>query len=232
MNGIVGFLGHPALGASAPAASGLPIGWFDFVALVLLATGIFAGRKRGMSIEFLDVLRWLAIVIGGAMLYDPVGRLFAQISGAGLLASFLVIYIGFAALLSVLFYLFKRSMGEKLVSSEVFGSFEYYLGMLAGALRLACIIVFALAILNARRVSDEELTAKIKNQTQELGKVYFPPLGSIQNSVFKGSLSGSLIHDNLAFLLIAPTEPAASHHDTLGQQRQRELDEITGSKRK
>ena len=223
----------PCLGAAtAPSGSGLPFGWFDLIVVVLLVVGVLAGRKRGMSSEFLDVIRWLAVVIGGAFLYDPIGRQFMQITGLGLLASYLVAYIGFAALVSLIFYLFRRGMGEKIVSSEAFGRLEYYLGMLAGALRFTCIILFGLAILNARRISDAELTTKIKRQSDELGKVYFPPLGSIQNSVFKDSLSGELVRDYLSFVLIVPTDPAPSSQNTIGKKHQRELDEITGPRAK
>ena len=47
--------------------------------------------------------------------------------------------------------------GEKLVTNAVFGNLEYYLGMVAGVVRFACILLFGLALLNAPIVTDKEL---------------------------------------------------------------------------
>ena len=42
----------------------LPINMFDLVVVLVLAAGIFRGRKNGMSEELLSLLKWVAILIG------------------------------------------------------------------------------------------------------------------------------------------------------------------------
>ena len=56
----------------------LPINLFDLVVIVVLALGIFRGRKHGMSEELLSVATWLAILFGCAALYQPGGELLTQ----------------------------------------------------------------------------------------------------------------------------------------------------------
>jgi hypothetical protein len=79
-----------------------------------------------------------------------------------------------------LFLALKRYVGRKLFGSDVFGAAEYYLGMVAGAVRFFLILIFALALFNAPQISDAELAKRIAAQNDSLGAIYFPPFGSIQ----------------------------------------------------
>jgi hypothetical protein len=101
----------------------------------------------------------------------------------------------------------KRLMGGKLVGSDIFGRSEYYLGMGAGLVRFSCMLLAALALLNARYFSPLEVRAMEKFQDDVYGSNFFPTLHSLQASVFDKSLSGPWIKANLGFLLIKPTEP-------------------------
>jgi hypothetical protein len=101
----------------------------------------------------------------------------------------------------------KHSVGGKLLGSDVFGRGEYYLGMVSGFVRFACIIVTALALLNARYYTQTEVRAMEKFQDDVYGSNYFPTLHTFQSIVFDKSISGSWIKQNLDFLLIKPTEP-------------------------
>jgi uncharacterized membrane protein required for colicin V production len=70
----------------------LPFNVFDLVLVAVLVAGIFRGRKHGMSQELMLLLKWLVIVIGCAMVYEPVGQMFSQSTGLfGLLASYLMV---------------------------------------------------------------------------------------------------------------------------------------------
>ena len=53
----------------------LPINLFDLVVIVVLLAGITRGRKHGMSEELMSLLSWLAILFGGAAVYEPGGEL-------------------------------------------------------------------------------------------------------------------------------------------------------------
>jgi len=41
----------------------LHFGWIDVLVLIALLVGFTRGRKRGMSVELLDVLKWLLVVL-------------------------------------------------------------------------------------------------------------------------------------------------------------------------
>lgn len=180
---------------------------FDFVVLATLLAGLLRGRKHGMSEELMGLLKWLAVVAGCAFVYDPVGQWFAKSSPFSLLASFLIVYIVAALLILGIFALFKHQTGGKLVGSDIFGRAEYYLGMGSGVVRLSCMLLTFLALLNARYFSPMEVRAMEKYQDDLYGSNYFPGWHTAQAVVFERSLSGAWIKDHLSFLLIKPTVP-------------------------
>jgi len=203
------------------------VGWFDALVLALLVVGFWLGRKRGMSAEFMDVIQWLGIVGGGAVLYGPVGTMLRATTGFGQLYSYLIAYLLVGVIVKTVCTLFKKSAGEKLLSSEVFGGFEYYLGMIAGVVRFACITVFLLAILHARLYTDAELKAQELEQSKNFESIRFPTLGTLQRNVFQGSFAGHFVHENAPFLLIEPTAPAASLN-AVKQERDRQFNRSLG----
>ena len=199
----------------------------------MVVVGVIVGRRRGMSSELLDLIQWLLIIFLGAIVCDPFGRLLADVSGFNPVTTYVTAYLVTAVVLKLLFLVVKRMAGEKLVGSDVFGGFEYYLGMTAGALRFACITIFALALLHAKPVRAEELSAQIKYQKDNLGEVYFPPFGKIQEAVFNNSFTGRLIKDYLSAQLINvdPTAGSGVARENIGQARQREVNEVISPKK-
>ena len=185
----------------------LPFNWFDIVLVVWLVMGVFRGRKRGMSAEVMTFLQWVAIVIVCGVAYEPAGKWFSETSGFGLLVYYVLAYLVIAGLVALVFIFIKRSIGGKLIGSDAFGKAEYYLGMPTGMLRFACIMIFFLALLNARFYSQKEIEAYDKFQKDVYGSDYFPGLQVLQSSVFEKSLVGPQIKKNLEFLLIKPTPP-------------------------
>jgi uncharacterized membrane protein required for colicin V production len=187
--------------------SQLPVNLFDIVVLAVLLLGLFRGRKLGMSEELMNLLKWLAVVIGCAFIYQPAGEWLAHSSPFSLLASFMFVYAGAALLILGLFSLFKHRLGGKLIGSDIFGRSEYYLGMGSGVIRFFCILIAALAILNARYYSRDEVLAMQRFQNDMYGSNYFPTWHTAQEVVFEKSLTGPWIRDHFGFLLIKPTVP-------------------------
>ncbi len=186
----------------------LPFNWFDLLLLIVLIAGIQRGRKHGMSEELMKLLKWVALMVGCAFLYEPIGTLISGSSSVfNLLNGYLIAYLGTAMVVVALFGLLKKAIGEKAVSSEVFGGSEFYLGMMAGMARFACILIVGLALLNARNFSQAEIKADVKYQNDVYGSTYFPKLYSVQSQVFEHSLTGPWIKNNLGFLLIKSTVP-------------------------
>jgi hypothetical protein len=116
-------------------------------------------------------------------------------------------YVGGALLVVLLFAGIKRLLGGKLLGSDAFGRAEYYLGMGSGVVRLTCILLAALALLNARYFSPTEVRAMEQFQDEVYGSNFFPTLHTVQASVFDKSLTGPWIKRYLGFLFIKPTEP-------------------------
>ncbi|HOX57313.1 MAG TPA: CvpA family protein [Candidatus Paceibacterota bacterium] len=186
----------------------LPINFFDLVLIVVLMTGIYRGRKHGMSEELLSLLTWLGIVFGCAFLYQPGAQLIGEFTSLfGQLTCYLLAYVIGALLVVMLFIGIKRALGGKLLGSDVFGRAEYYLGMGSGLVRFSCILLAVLALLNARYFSPTEVRAMEKFQNDLYGSNFFPTLHTVQATVFDKSLTGPWIKENLGFLLIKPTEP-------------------------
>lgn len=187
--------------------NGLPLNWFDVLLLVVLFVGIQRGRKRGMSEELLSVLQWLGVVLGAAVIYEPLGLWLVGVTSCSVLLCYIAAYVITAAFIVGVFAFLKRTFSGKLVGSDTFGGAEYYLGMPAGMLRFGCVLVALLALLNARYYRTEEIKAMEKFQLDNYGSDFFPTLQSVQSSVFEKSLSGPPIKRYLSFLLIKPTPP-------------------------
>jgi uncharacterized membrane protein required for colicin V production len=185
----------------------LPFNMFDFVLLATLIAGLLRGRKHGMSEELMLSVKWLLIVLVCAFTYEPIGSWLTSISPISLLSCYLIAYICMALIILGIFALIKHSVGGKLVGSDIFGRAEYYLGMGGGLVRFACVILAALALLNARYFSPTEVRARADFQNEVYGSNYFPGLDVAQISVFETSLTGPWIKEHLGFLLIKPTKP-------------------------
>ncbi len=198
--------------------------WFDVALVLVLVFGFWRGRKRGMTKELLPTLQWLAVMLGAGfghvflagwlqqkgVIRHVFGNHFNPRTAA-LVSSYLLI----AALLFLVFAALKRKFNPKLEGSSMFGGSEYYWGVIAGLVRYGCLVLVALALLNAPYYS----TADIKQEEAYNNRWYggglsgyngdfIPRMDEVQASVFKNSLIGPLIKDNLSMLLINTTGPA------------------------
>lgn len=198
------------IAASAPSVTtnGLPVNWFDAAVLVLLVFGLFRGRKNGMTRELGPMLQWLAVVIAAGLTYGLVAGFYANQCGLkGKLLTALLGYLSITAMLFLMFTPIKQTLKKRAENGGLFGGSEYYLGMLSGLFRYACIIVFTLALLNARSYTAAEIAAKKAYNERWYGGGmysgnYMPDLHTAQDAVFKQSFSGPYIQSYLGMLLI------------------------------
>jgi uncharacterized membrane protein required for colicin V production len=223
------------LGAQAPAA---PLGRIIWsvqagVVLIVLGIGVFRGRQRGMSEELLGLFQWLAIVVGSALAYRPLGKMIAASTEVTLLMAYIGAYLLSVIGIKILFSWIRKIVGEKLVGGDLFGGAEFYLGMLAGAVRCGCMLIVILAMLHAKNITSEQLAKQAKMQKDNFGDISFPTFGSVQHEIFYSSLSGKFIGRHLSDQLIQATAPEEklAAHESLRERRQRELDEVFGSKK-
>lgn len=208
--------------------------WFDLVLVVVLLVGMIMGRRRGMSEELLPLLQWLIIIYAGGMAYRPFGAMVKQYTGLSLLSGYIIVYLLTAVLVKAAFAFLKRSIGEKMVGSDVFGRLEYPLGMLAGAVHYGAILLFCLSLLNAPYISAAEKKATAKTQKDNFGDISFPTLGSIQDGVFEQSFSGKYIKQYFKEQLMeqqSGTGTDLRQKEGIGRQRERAVDDIIGGKK-
>jgi uncharacterized membrane protein required for colicin V production len=185
----------------------LPFNWIDLAVVAIIAVGVTRGRKRGMSEELLDVIKWVVAIFACSFLYGPLGAMLSASSVFSTLSCYVAVYAGILMLVALLFGAIKRRMGAKLVGSDFFGMGEYYLGMVAGGFRYMCIILVTLAFLHARYYSPGELQAQQQQQQRDFGSTFFPTFGTFQQSVFQHSFVGSHVQTYLGTFLIASTAP-------------------------
>lgn len=186
----------------------LPFNWFDIAILLVLALGVSRGRKHGMSTEIMLMIKWLAIIIVGGLSYNVVGDVISDNSVFTPLSAYIMAYFCIALFIAVAFLAIKKMANGKLVGSDVFGSGEYYLGMVGGLVRYTCIMIFGLALLNAPLYTKAQIDADLKFQNDVYGSDFFPKLYNVQSDVFEKSFVGPHIHNELGFLLIKSTPRA------------------------
>jgi uncharacterized membrane protein required for colicin V production len=196
----------------------IPFNWFDLLVLIMIVFGLVQGRKRGLSLEVFTMLFWLMVVIVCAFTYMPLGDVLSGVAPFGLLNCYLVSYLAVAGTLALVYFPIKRALAAKMIDADSFGSAEYYVGMPAGAVRFACILLALLALLNARYYTNEELAISAKYQKENYGSEFFPGLNTLQADVFDRSLTGHAVKEHLDVLLIKPT-PASKHLTVRARQR-------------
>ena len=184
-----------------------PLNWFDLLVVIVLMLGIRQGRKNGMSVELTPMLQWLVIVAVCAVTYRPLGDMLADSSPMSHLFCYITVYIIMAVMIKCTFSMLKKLGGGKLTGSDFFGRAEFYLGMFGGAVRFLCILLAALALLNAPYYSAQDIAKTKAYQEDMYGSTFFPGLSAMQVQIFKESCLGGLLKNNAEFLLIASTKP-------------------------
>jgi uncharacterized membrane protein required for colicin V production len=205
-----------AAAAAPPATNGMPFNWFDALVVVVLGFGLFRGRRNGMSKELLPTLLWLVLMPVCGLGYPSLaGALTGFIPDK--LWSFIAAYLALALAVFIVFAILQQKFAEMLVKSDFFKGGEYYLGMLAGLVRYACVLLFVLALLNARVYTPAEITAQRARDQNNFGGGpgsgfqgnFFPHLFTVQGAVFKESFLGKCVKNNLGRLLINTGQPGA-----------------------
>jgi uncharacterized membrane protein required for colicin V production len=210
-----------------PWYSHFAFNWFDVAIVLVLVWGYWRGRKRGMTKEFLPTLQWLSILLGAGLghvfLADVLQKQGAIRSVFGnhfneRTAALMSAYMIIALLLFAVFAAVRSKVNTKLEGSNIFGSNEYYWGVVAGLLRYVSMILVALALLHAPFYSAGDVAAiklyklnafaaggHIKGMENDTGD-FIPSIYQVQDAVFKQSLVGPFIKDRLSILLINTIE--------------------------
>jgi uncharacterized membrane protein required for colicin V production len=191
------------------ASNGLPFNWFDVAVIIVLGIGVFRGRKNGMSKELLLAFQWVALVLVCGLVYSLVAQLFRKATSLDTLASDVLAYLLLAVVVWMLTAIPKHKFADRLAVSNFFGATEFYLGMLTGMVRFACILLAVLALLAAPYYSAADIEAHEAYVQRWYGGGekgfsgdFIPSLQSVQEQVFEKSFVGPRIKKYLGPLLI------------------------------
>jgi len=188
--------------------------YFDIATICWLIIGLLWGRKRGISQELLPLLQWIAIVLAAGLLYEPFGLLIRQNTFFTPLWSNVTAYVLIAGGVHLIYFAAKLSLGAKLVGMNLFGRSEFYLGMVAGGARFACILLAGMALMNSRIATESELANTEKFQKENFSDIRFPTYGGFQQDVLIKSYSGKLVRSKLKSVLIATEAPTGTNSGT------------------
>jgi hypothetical protein len=132
---------------------------------------------------------------------------------AALMSGYIIIGLSIFTVFAIL----KQKYTSKLEGSSVFGGNEYYWGVAASVVRYLCLILVALALLNAPVYSAGDIAASQAYNNRwygggmkEYSGDFIPTVYEVQDNIFKKSLLGPLIRQNLSMLLIN-SNGAAQH---------------------
>lgn len=181
--------------------------WFDLVTLTVLGIGIYNGRKRGMSDDLLRVIQWLVMLFVGAKFYHPLGMALANWMQIQPNTAFVMVYVALVIGVKVAFDWLRRGLGEKLVGSDFFGNWEHHLGMATGMVRYGCMLLMALALLNAVYVTEEEIWQSNRVQNENAGNISSETIGEMQRQIFDESKAGRVAKLNFNSALINAVPP-------------------------
>jgi uncharacterized membrane protein required for colicin V production len=191
-----------------PKVSTMKFDYFDIFAVSWLIIGLFWGRKRGMSQELLPLLQWVGIVAAASAFYEPFGALIHHHTFFSVLWANITAYLLIACGVHLICFSLKQFLSVKLVEKNLFGRWEFYLGMTAGATRFGCMLLVAMALMNSHVATEAELARTEKFQKENFSDIRFPTYGGLQQDVLVNSFSGRWIRSNLKSVLIATVTPA------------------------
>jgi len=205
------------IGADMPnlALDNLPVNWFDGVVVGMLIIGLFLGRKHGMSKEILPLMKWVSLVLVCGIWYPMAAQLLVNTAELGRVSSNILGYLLLAVAIFLVFSIVKWLLPIRRTENNLFGGGEYYLGMLSGMIRFACMLLAVLALLNAPYYTAADIKKHDAYVKRWFGGGmysgnYFPSLHTVQEQVFTKSFTGPYIIDYLGPLLIEIAPPPAA----------------------
>ena len=154
-------------------------------------------------------MEWLLLVLVSGLGYWMLAAILSPFLHV-MLWNYIVSYLVLALLVFIGFMILKRRLAERLVKSDLFKGGEYYMGMLSGMVRYGCILIFALALLNAPVYTPKQIQEQRDRDQRDFGGGpgsgfkgnYFPHVSTVQAAVFKESFLGPRIKEGLGILLI------------------------------
>jgi len=178
--------------------------WFDFLVVGFLIWGAIIGKRRGMSVEALDLLKWLIILLVSSWGYTELAPLVHKIGNFNNYWVHFGSYLGIIIVLKTLLEMLKQRVGKVVIRADAFGKGEFHLGGIAGALRHLCMVIIFCSLANSTPVSEAQLKKSESDQLELLGDIFFPAQGRIRFDILYKSYTGKLIRRRLPQQMMSP----------------------------
>ena len=211
----------------------LGLSWFDIAVVVLLWIGVMRGRARGISNQIVELFQWLLTVFLGVMLYVPIGRALQPHLQVSTVAAHAIAFLLVAGVVKLIAARLANAFSERLLNGDYFGSWEYPLGVVAGALIHAAMLMAALSLVRVKLVTPDEFARSQKKEGAEMGSEFLPDMGRLQAEIFRQSPTGRFIERECAHLMIQPVrwEPYFKVTEP-DKKREHPVDEILSTAKK
>jgi uncharacterized membrane protein required for colicin V production len=169
------------------------------------------GRRNGISVELLDVTKWLTVIVLGNLYYRPLGSWFALKAAITHNYADLLVYIGIMLTVLTAFEMLKKIVHGKMFSKKFFGDMDMRLGMIAGTVRYLCYVFVGIVILNTPIYQPHEVSV---------------PLAKLQQQVIYNSVTGLFVRQYLPESLIEPIADTPAEKMSIAKRQEREIDEV------
>lgn len=176
---------------------------YDFLFLALIIVGVFTSKK-GLPMELLPLGRWLGIVLLGAFVYLPLAGFIVRMGKMSFGGAAVLAYLILAGIVVAVFIALKTNLQRPLEAARFFGNGDHVLGMAAGGVKMLCVVIAVMALLNTRNVDKAQMAANAKMQEENFGTINFATFGTIQKGVVHESFLGGVTAHYAPFLLIQP----------------------------
>jgi uncharacterized membrane protein required for colicin V production len=190
------------IAAVTPASSnsGILFDWFDLAFVAILISGLFRGRHNGMTKELIPFLQWVTIVLVCGLVDPILGPIFQDQLKLSKMWAYLAAYGALFVVVTIPFSIIKHKFSKGLATSDFFKGNEYYLGMIAGAVKWFCIMLVWMAVLNAPVYTQADIAAHNAYAQQVYGGGekgysgdYFPTVQTLQEEILKNSCCGNWV---------------------------------------
>lgn len=196
---------------------------YDFLFLALIIVGIVTSKK-GLPIELLPFGRWFFIVVLGGFVHAPLAGFIVRVGKMSFGSAAILSYFILAAIVIMIFIGLKTAAQRTIETYRFFGKADHALGMAVGGLKMLCVAIAVMALLNSRNVSEKQMAANAKMQEKNFGSINFPTLDKINKGVIHDSFLGGVTTQYAPFLLIQPKKDAKAKSTNADA-----LDEVLGN---
>jgi hypothetical protein len=177
--------------------------WFDWVAVILPVFGAWRGGRRGLSEELPLLVQWSSILGLGALGAPMLGQGLARVTGMTPALAVALSYLGLAGALKLVFLALTQLLSARQQLLH-FGSWEHFLGGLAGTFRYAAMVVFGLALACGLDTSNLRQELARPNRGETFEALCAEVLVTLQEDIVDRSFIGVWARRDLDRLLLKP----------------------------